>query len=141
MYMQLANARCTEGLPTDLVAPLYEQGAVLAKHLAGVETGPYEGSIVYTKLKVSGVDVFSGGQFVETEGTKTIRIQDEFTGIYKKVVIQDNKIIGAVLFGDTADGTRLMQMIREGTDITGMEKTAILTDSAGRRWRLLVLRK
>ncbi|MGG1554696.1 nitrite reductase large subunit NirB [Paenibacillus ferrarius] len=119
------------GVAYGLVAPLYEQGAVLAKHLAGVETGPYEGSVVYTKLKVSGVDVFSGGKFMDAEGTKAIRIHDEFTGVYKKVVIQDNKIIGAVLFGDTADGTRLMQMIREETDISGMAKTAILTEGSG----------
>ncbi|WP_261304775.1 nitrite reductase large subunit NirB [Paenibacillus andongensis] len=119
------------GIAYGLVAPLYEQGAVLAKHLAGVETGPYEGSILYTKLKVSGVDVFSGGQFGDAEGTKAIRIHDEFTGVYKKVVIKDNKIIGAVLFGDTADGTRLMQMIREETDVSGMGKTAILTDASG----------
>jgi len=119
------------GVAYGLVAPLYEQGAVLAKHLAGVETGPYEGSIVYTKLKVSGVDVFSGGQYNDTEGSKAIRVHDEFSGIYKKVVIKDNKIIGAVLFGDTSDGTRLMQMIREQTDISGMGKTAILTDASG----------
>ncbi|UJF32053.1 nitrite reductase large subunit NirB [Paenibacillus hexagrammi] len=119
------------GVAYGLVAPLYEQGAVLAKHLASVETAPYEGSVVYTKLKVSGVDVFSGGQFVDAEGTKAIRVHDEFSGIYKKVVIKDNKIIGAVLFGDTSDGTRLMQMIREETDISGMEKTAILKDNSG----------
>jgi nitrite reductase (NADH) large subunit len=118
------------GIAYGLVAPLYEQGAVLAKHLAEAETGPYEGSVVYTKLKVSGVDVFSGGQFMEGEGTKTIRVHDEFSGIYKKVVMKDNKIIGTVLFGDTADGTRLMQMIRSGTDISGMEKTSILRDSS-----------
>lgn len=111
-----------------LVAPLFEQGAVLAKHLAGIATNPYEGSVVYTKLKVSGVDVFSGGQFMEAEGTKTIRVQDDFTGIYKKVVIQDNKVIGAVLFGDTSDGTRLMSMIRNGTDIGGLEKTSLLRE-------------
>ncbi|MBU7315065.1 nitrite reductase large subunit NirB [Paenibacillus oleatilyticus] len=119
------------GVVYGLVAPLYEQGAVLAKHLAGVETTPYEGSVVYTKLKVSGVDVFSGGQFLESEGCKTIRVHDEYSGVYKKVVIQDNKIIGAVLFGDTSDGTRLMQMIRDGSDISGMEKAAILRESAG----------
>ncbi|NHN32055.1 nitrite reductase large subunit NirB [Paenibacillus agricola] len=118
------------GVAYGLVAPLYEQGAVLAKHLADVETGPYEGSLVYTKLKVAGVDVFSGGKFMEAEGTKTIRVHDEFSGIYKKVVIKDNKIVGAVLFGDTADGTRLMQMIRSGTDIATMEKTSILKDSS-----------
>jgi nitrite reductase (NADH) large subunit len=118
------------GIVYGLVAPLYEQGAVLAKRLAGVETPPYEGSLVYTKLKVSGVDVFSGGQFIGNEGTKAIRVHDEFSGIYKKVLIRDNKIIGAVLFGDTADGTRLMQMIRSGQDVSGMEKTAILRDSS-----------
>lgn len=121
------------GVVYGLVAPLYEQGAVLAKHLAGVETIPYEGSVVYTKLKVSGVDVFSGGQFLESEGCKTIRVHDDYSGIYKKVVIQDNKIIGAVLFGDTSDGTRLMQMIRDSSDIGGMEKAAILRDSASSR--------
>ncbi|GMX61905.1 NADPH-nitrite reductase [Paenibacillus elgii] len=118
------------GVVYGLVAPLYEQGAVLAKHLAAVETAPYEGSIVYTKLKVSGVDVFSGGQFLESAGCKTIRVHDEYSGVYKKVVIRDNKMIGAVLFGDTSDGTRLMQMIRDGSDISGMEKASILRDSA-----------
>jgi nitrite reductase (NADH) large subunit len=116
------------GVAYGLVAPLYEQGAVLAKRLADVDTAPYEGSVVYTKLKVSGVDVFSAGQFMDQEGTKAIRVHDEFSGIYKKVVVKDNKIIGAVLFGDTSDGTRLMQMIRDGVDIAGMEKTSILRE-------------
>ncbi|CAG7621678.1 Nitrite reductase [NAD(P)H] [Paenibacillus solanacearum] len=117
------------GITYGLVAPLYEQGAVLAKVLAGVDTAPYEGSLLYTKLKVSGVDVFSGGQFADAPDTKAIRIHDDFSGIYKKVVIRDNKMIGAVLFGDTSEGSRLMQMIRAGTDISGMEKTAILRES------------
>lgn len=116
------------GLVYGLVAPLYDQGAVLAKKLANIETTPYEGSVVYTKLKVSGVDVFSGGEFMDAEGTKAIRVHDEFSGIYKKIVIKEDKIIGAVLFGDTSDGTRLMQMIRSGADISGMEKTALLRD-------------
>ncbi|HEY0826772.1 MAG TPA: nitrite reductase large subunit NirB [Bacilli bacterium] len=119
------------GIAYGLVAPLYEQGAVLAKHITEVETAPYEGSILYTKLKVSGVDVFSGGQFMESPGTKAIRIHDEFAGIYKKVLIKENKIIGAVLFGDTSDGTRLMQMIRNQTDISGYDKTALLIETGG----------
>lgn len=120
------------GIAYGLVAPLYEQGAVLAKHISEVETAPYEGSILYTKLKVSGVDVFSGGQFMESPGTQAIRIHDEFSGIYKKVQIKDNKIIGAVLFGDTSDGSRLMQMIRNQTDISGYDKTAILIETGGK---------
>ncbi|MDF2671122.1 MAG: nitrite reductase, partial [Paenibacillus sp.] len=118
------------GVAYGLVAPLFEQGAVLAKHLAGIHTAPYEGSVVNTKLKVSGVDVFSGGQFMETEGTKTIRVQDDFTGIYKKVVVADNKIVGAVLFGDISDSTRIMNMIRSGTDISLIEKTTILREGS-----------
>ncbi len=117
------------GIAYGLVAPLYEQGAVLAKHLVGVETKPYEGSVVYTKLKVSGVDVFSAGQFIEDEETKVIRVHDDWTGVYKKVLVKDNKIVGAVLFGDTADGTRLMKLIKDETDISGFGKSAILTDS------------
>ncbi|CAG7628111.1 nitrite reductase large subunit NirB [Paenibacillus allorhizosphaerae] len=117
------------GITYGLVAPLYEQGAVLAKVLAGADTAPYEGSLLYTKLKVSGVDVFSGGEFADAPDTKAIRIHDDFSGIYKKVVIRDNKIIGAVLFGDTSEGSRLMQMIRAGADISGMEKTAILREA------------
>ncbi|MDF2815201.1 MAG: nitrite reductase [Paenibacillus sp.] len=118
------------GVAYGLVAPLFEQGSVLAKHLAGVQTAPYEGSVVNTKLKVSGVDVFSGGQFMEAEGIKAIRVQDDFSGIYKKVVIKDNRIVGAVLFGDISDGTRLMNMIRTGEDISAMEKTSILRDGS-----------
>lgn len=124
---------CAEhrGIVYGLVAPLYEQGAVLAKRIVGVDTSPYEGSVVYTKLKVSGVDVFSAGEFVDGEGTKAIRIHDDFSGIYKKVVVKENKIIGAVLFGDTSDGTRLMKLIRDETDISEFDKTAILSEPGG----------
>jgi nitrite reductase (NADH) large subunit len=116
------------GVGYGLVAPLYEQGAVLAKHLSDVETPPYEGSVVYTKLKVSGVDVFSAGQFMDTDATKSIRIHDEFTGIYKKVLVRDNRIVGAVLFGDTSESTKLMQLIREEADIQGMEIASLLKE-------------
>jgi len=117
------------GIAYGLVAPLYEQGAVLAKRLANVESAPYEGSVVYTKLKVSGVDVFSGGQFIEDEETKAIRVHDDWSGVYKKVLVKGSKIVGAVLFGDTSDSTRLMSMIKSQADITKMEITALLQES------------
>lgn len=125
-----AVGECAEhrGIAYGLVAPLYEQGAVLAKQIVGLETKPYEGSVVYTKLKVSGVDVFSAGNFTDSKETKAIRVHDEFSGIYKKVVVQDNKIVGAVLFGDTSDGTRLMKLIKDQTDISSFDKTAILAE-------------
>ncbi|MCF2939966.1 nitrite reductase large subunit NirB [Paenibacillus alkaliterrae] len=119
---------CAEhrGIAYGLVAPLYEQGAVLAKRLAGLETDGYHGSIVSTKLKVSGVDVFSAGEFWDAHDTRAVRVQDEFGGVYKKVVIREGKVIGAVLFGDISDGSRLFAMIRSGEDVTGKEKEVLL---------------
>lgn len=125
---------CTEhrGVAYGLVAPLYEQGAVLAKRLAGVGTDGYQGSVVSTKLKVSGVDVFSAGEYADKPGTRAVRVQDDFDGIYKKVVIREGKVIGAVLFGDISDGSRLFAMIRNGEDVTGKEKTVLLGDGGGK---------
>lgn len=124
---------CAEhrGVAYGLVAPLYEQGGELAKRLAGVESAGYQGSVVSTKLKVSGVNVFSAGQFTDEPGTRAVRVQDDFEGVYKKVVIKDGKVIGSVLFGDTSDGSRLFAMIRSGEDVTGKEKQILLGDSAG----------
>ncbi|OLS39035.1 nitrite reductase large subunit [Alkalihalophilus pseudofirmus] len=126
-----AVGECAEhrGIAYGLVAPLYEQGKVLAAHLCSADAASepgYKGSIVYTQLKVSGVDVFSAGVFQDNEKTKAIRVHDEFEGIYKKVVVQDNKVVGAVLFGDTGDSPRLLNMMRSGEDISQMSKVAIL---------------
>ncbi|MBE1440756.1 nitrite reductase large subunit NirB [Paenibacillus sp. OAS669] len=128
-----AVGECAEhrGVAYGLVAPLYEQGAELAKRLAGVASQGYQGSVVSTKLKVSGVNVFSAGQFSDEPGTRSVRVQDDFEGIYKKVVIKDGKVIGSVLFGDTSDGSKLFAMIRNGEDVTGREKQVLLGDSAG----------
>lgn len=111
-----AVGECAEhrGIVYGLVAPLYEQGQVLAKRLANVETKPYEGSVLSTKLKVSGVDVFSAGEFIDQPDTKAYRFQDDFQGVYKKVLVKDETIIGAVLFGEIDEGVRLFQMIRNG---------------------------
>lgn len=123
-----AVGECAEhrGIAYGLVAPLYEQGAVLAKRLAGVPTDGYPGSVTSTKLKVSGVDVFSAGQFTERPGTRALRYQDEIEGIYKKLVIQDDQLVGAVLFGDTGDGAQLFSMIKNGENIKGKEKELLL---------------
>lgn len=119
---------CVEhrGISYGLVAPLYEQAAVLAKKLAGLETEGYHGSVVSTKLKVSGVDVFSAGQYLDDVDTRAVRVQDEFGGVYKKVVIRGGKVVGSVLFGDISDGARLFAMIRSGEDVTGKEKEILL---------------
>jgi len=124
---------CAEhrGIVYGLVAPLYEQGAVLAKRICGVETKPYEGSVLSTKLKVSGVDVFSAGEFMDQPDTKAYRYQDDFNGVYKKVLVRDNKIIGAVLFGDTSDGARLFQWIRSGADQSELKSLFAASESTG----------
>ncbi|QHW32473.1 NAD(P)/FAD-dependent oxidoreductase [Paenibacillus rhizovicinus] len=122
-----AVGECAEhrGMVYGLVAPLYEQGAVLAKRLAGAESGGYHGSVLSTKLKVSGVNVFSAGRFAEQPGTKSLRVQDDLDGVYKKVVFENGKVVGAVLFGDTSDSSKLFSAIRSGKDYTGSEREVL----------------
>ncbi|MCT2534226.1 nitrite reductase large subunit NirB [Aquibacillus koreensis] len=100
-----------------LVAPLYEQGQALAKHICGIEGQGYQGSILSTQLKVSGVDVFSTGKINEDADTKAIKMFDDWNGTYKKILVDEGKITGAVLFGDTKDGNRLLSLIKKGTDV------------------------
>lgn len=128
-----AVGECAEhrGIAYGLVAPLYEQGAVLAKKLAGVESDGYQGSVVSTKLKVSGVNVFSAGRFTDEPGTQALRIQDGLDGVYKKVVFEQGKVVGAVLFGDTSDSSRLFSLIRSGEDFSGREKEVLFGPSGG----------
>ncbi len=100
-----------------LVAPLYEQGKALAKHICNKEDEGYKGSVLSTQLKVSGVDVFSTGMINEQSNTKAIKMYDDWNGTYKKVIVDQGKISGAVLFGDTKEGTRLLSMIKKGADV------------------------
>lgn len=127
-----AVGECVEhrGVTYGLVAPLYEQGAVLARHLVGLPTAPYKGSVVYTKLKVSGVDVFSAGQFLDSPDTRAVRVHDELAGVYKKVLIKDGRIVGAVLFGDTSDSRRIVQLMKDGTDVSALPRAELLPGPA-----------
>ncbi|MFC4319943.1 nitrite reductase large subunit NirB [Litchfieldia salsa] len=114
-----------------LVAPLYEQGKVLAEHLAGKQPKPYEGTILGTQLKVSGVDLFSAGEIYEDETTKSIIVQNEYDGVYKKVLIRDQVLAGIVLYGDTKDGNRLFKMLTNKEDVSGMTSVNILHGGCG----------
>ena len=105
------------GIAYGLVAPLFEQGKVCANHLALFGIGRYVGSQVSTKLKVTGIDLFSAGDFMGGEGTEEIVLSDPFGGVYKKLVIKGNKLVGACLYGDTLDGSYYFRLIREGTCI------------------------
>ncbi|ADG05892.1 nitrite reductase large subunit NirB [Kyrpidia tusciae] len=115
-----AVGECAEhrGVVYGLVQPLYEQARVLALSLCGRTPAPYTGSVTATKLKVSGVDVFSAGEFLDGPDTRAVRIHDEMEGIYKKVLVRGGKVTGAVLFGDTRETTRLVNWIREGVEVS-----------------------
>ncbi len=102
-----------------LVAPLFEQAKVCANHLAHLGYARYEGSVTSTKLKVTGIDLFSAGDFHGDESTEEMVLQDPGRGVYKKVVIKDNRIKGAVMYGDTIDGSWYFQLMRDNTDISG----------------------
>ncbi|MFF2016537.1 nitrite reductase large subunit NirB [Paenibacillus sp. NPDC058177] len=111
---------CTEhrGVCYGLVAPLFEQGMVLAKHLCNVDTKPYEGSVVSTKLKISGVDVFSAGEFIDTPEHTVISAKDEWKRTYKKILLKNNIIVGAVLFGDVTESANLQKLVKQGAEMT-----------------------
>jgi nitrite reductase [NAD(P)H] large subunit len=106
------------GLTYGLVAPLFEMAKVCANHLAEYGIGIYTGSVTSTKLKVTGIDLFSAGDFMGDVSTDDIVVRDATRGIYKKVVIKDDKIIGAVLYGDTIDGAWYFQLMREQTNVS-----------------------
>ncbi len=107
-----------------LVAPLFDQAKVLAKVLQG-EDAAFVNREVSTKLKVTGCDLFSAGDFAEGDDREDIVFRDPARGVYKRLVLQDNKIIGAVMYGDTADGSWFYGMIKDGTDVSDMRDTLI----------------
>ncbi|HEY2421712.1 MAG TPA: nitrite reductase large subunit NirB [Neobacillus sp.] len=109
-----------------LVAPLYEQSKVLANRISGLVGEPYHGSVTGTQLKVAGVDLFSAGEIFADETTKAIKVHNEFDGIYKKILIRNNFIVGVVLYGDTKDSTKLFRMLTKKEDISGMTSISIL---------------
>lgn len=111
---ECANHR---GTAYGLVAPLFEQAKVVANHLANFGIGRYQGSVTSTKLKVTGIDLFSAGEFMGGDGTEEILLHDASGGVYKKLVIKDNKLVGGVLYGDTADGAWYFQLLKDGKDI------------------------
>ena len=114
---ECANHR---GIAYGLVAPLFEQAKVCANHLAQLGFARYKGSITSTKLKVTGIDLFSAGDFMGGEGSESLTLRDPIGGFYKKLVIKDDALVGACLYGDTTDGGWYMQLIREGRPIAAI---------------------
>ena len=121
-----ALGECAEhrGICYGLVEPAYEQARVLARHLAG-GSASYPGSVVATNLKVSGVGVFSAGDFMGAEGSEAIVLSDARGGAYKKLVISGGRLTGAVLVGDTADALWYLELIRSGGPVAAIRKDMI----------------
>ena len=113
------------GFAYGLVAPLFEQAKVCANHLAEHGVARYQGSMTSTKLKVTGIDLFSAGDFTGGEGTEALVFSDAASGSYKKLVLKDNKLVGACLYGDTLDGAWYFDLLREGTDVSQFRKTLL----------------
>ena len=113
-----ALGECAEhrGICYGLVEPAYEQARVLAQHLAG-RSAAYAGSVLATNLKASGISVFSAGDFMAADGSETLLLNDIRRGIYKKLVIAEGKLTGAVLVGDTRDALWYLELIRGGADV------------------------
>ena len=107
-----------------LVAPLYDQARVLAQSLLG-EVAAFRPVQTATKLKVTGCDLFSAGDFADGPGREDIVFRDPARGIYKRLVIEGDQLIGAVMYGDTADGNWFFGLIKDATNITPMRNTLI----------------
>ncbi len=122
----LAVGECVEhnGAVFGLVAPLYDQAKVVAKTLLG-EEATFVQKDLSTKLKVTGCDLFSAGDFAEGEGREDIVFRDPARGVYRRLVLEDNVIVGTVMYGDTADSNWFFGMIKDKTDISDMRETVI----------------
>lgn len=107
-----------------LVAPLYEMAVTIAENLCGNKAA-YTGSVTATKLKVTGIDLYSAGDFAEAEDRQEIVLRDATAGVYKRLVLKDDRIIGAVLYGETSDGPWFFDLLKKQTDISDMRETLI----------------
>jgi nitrite reductase (NADH) large subunit len=125
-----AVGECVEhrGQVYGLVAPIWEMCKTLGETLTG-GAGAYEGSVLSTRLKVSGVDVFSAGKFAGGEGCEDIVFRDAGRGVYKRIVLEDGKIAGAVLFGDAADGGWYFDLMRSGAEVGDIRETLVFGQS------------
>ena len=127
-----AVGECAEvegGQVFGLVAPLYEMANTIAAQLAGDPTKTFTPSATATKLKVTGINLFSAGDFADAKDREEIVLRDATRGIYKRLVLKDNKIIGVVMFGDTSDGAWFFDLLKKGSDISAMRETLIFGPS------------
>ncbi|HQT78401.1 MAG TPA: nitrite reductase large subunit NirB [Rhodopila sp.] len=128
-----AVGECVEhrGAVFGLVAPLYEMAKVAADRIAGIADTNYMPAVTGTRLKVTGIDMFSAGDFTGDAETDDIVFRDAARGVHKKLVIRGDKLIGAVLYGDARDSAWYFDLIRSGTDISELRDTLLFGPAAG----------
>lgn len=112
-----------------LVAPIWEQAKVCGAHLAGAGHRRYVQQATPTKLKVTGVDLYSVGDFIGGEGSEDLVLRDPRRGIYKRLVLVGNRIAGAVLYGDVQDGPWYFSMIQDRTDISALRSRLLFGEA------------
>ena len=117
------------GVAYGLVAPLFEQGKVLANHLAEMGIGRYPGSQTSAKLKVTGIHLFSAGDFRGDEGTEEIVLSDPGAGVYRKLVLRGDRLVGACLYGDTEDGGWYFRLLRDGVAVQELRDRLMFGES------------
>lgn len=127
-----AVGECVEhqGICYGLLAPLLEQGKVLAATITGNRGPVYQGTVPAAKLKIMGVDVFSAGDFSEAPGNETVRFEDDALGVYKKLILRDNRLRGVILVGDAADSHRYMEWLAAKADLTSLRRRLFFPDPA-----------
>ena len=113
------------GVVYGLVAPLWDQAKICANHLASHGVGSYGGNVLSTTLKVSGINLFSAGEFSGGEDSESLVFRDPKSQVYKRLVIKDKRLIGAVMYGDTADGAWYFDLIKQGNDISAARNQLI----------------
>jgi len=118
------------GVAYGLVAPLFEQARVCASHLAMQGFRRYLGSLTSTKLKVTGIELFSAGDFAGGPGTQSIVLDDPLTGSYRKLVLKNDVLVGACLYGDTADAAWYLQLLREGRNVAAIRGLLMFGEDA-----------
>lgn len=126
-----AVGECVEagGQVFGLVAPLYEMANVIAAQLAGDTAASFKATATATKLKVTGINLFSAGDFAEAKDRQEIVLRDASRGNYRRLVLKDNRIIGAVMYGDTADGAWFFDLLKRGVDVGDMRERLIFGQS------------
>ncbi len=136
-YMETSNpdifavGECVQhnGMCYGLVAPLLEQGKVLAATITGNKGPVYQGSVLASKLKIMGVDVFSAGEIADkNDGSEVIRYEDPSIGIYKKLVLKNGKLAGVILVGETGDSHRYMDWLRTQTDLASVRRQLLFPE-------------